>query len=309
MNPARRLVSSRITHTVHLTGIPVILALVAVYLIWGSTYLAVRIALASFPPLLMSSFRFLLAGGLLYLVLRTRGIPAPSPGQWAWAAIIGAFFFAACQGGVAYAQQWVSSGFAAIGIATIPLWTTLFMGLWRQWPRRQEWFGLVIGFAGVLLLNVDGAFRASPPGAALVLVAAASWGLGSAWKRHISFSAGLMTNAAEMLAGGTLLLFFHLLVERQQPGLITLSSVGAVLYLAFFGGIIVYSAYVYLLRHVSFPLATSYAYVNPLVAVGFGLGLGGEHPSLTELLALVVILVGAGCILLKSRKRISVKTV
>jgi len=291
------------------TEIPVALALVAVYLIWGSTYLAVRIALASFPPLLLSSLRFLLAGGLLYLVLRGRGVPTPSPGQWVWAAIIGGFLFCICQGGVAFAQQWVPSGFAAIGIATIPLWTTLFLGIWRQWPHRREWFGLVIGFVGVLLLNMGGAFRASPTGAALVLVAAASWGLGSVWKSHLSIPAGLMTNAAEMLAGGALLLFFHLLVERQQPGPITLPAIGAILYLAVFGGIIVYSAYVYLLRRISFPLATSYAYVNPLVAVGLGLGLGGERPSLMELLALVVILVGAGCLLLKSRERTSGKAV
>lgn len=309
MNPGRRLVSSRVTHPLHVTGIPVGLALMAVYVIWGSTYLAVHIALASFPPLLLSSFRFLLAGGLLYLVLRMRGIPTPRPRQWVWATIMGGFLFGICQGGVAFAQQWVSSGFAAIGIATIPLWTTLFLSFWRQWPRRQEWFGLVIGFVGVLLLNVDGAFHASPSGAVLVLVAAVSWALGSAWKSHLLFTTGLMTNATEMLAGGTLLLFFHLLVERQQPGPISLASVGAVLYLAVFGGIIVYSAYVYLLRHVSFPLATSYAYVNPLVAVGLGLGLGGERPSITELLALVVILVGAGCLLLKSRERTSVKTV
>jgi drug/metabolite transporter (DMT)-like permease len=301
MNTGRRLLSSRGMHRLHATAIPVGLALIAVYVICGSTYLAVRIALASFPPLLLSSFRFLPAGGLLYLVLRVRGIPTPRPRQWVWATLIGGFLFGVCQGGVAFAQQWVSSGFAAIGIATIPLWTTLFLGIWRRWPRRQEWLGLAIGFAGVLLLNVDGAFHASPPGAALVLVAATSWALGSAWKSHLSLPAGLMTNSAEMLAGGTILLFFHLLVERQQPGPIALSSVGAVVYLAVFGGIIVYSAYVFLLRHVSFPLATSYAYVNPLVAVGLGLGMGGERPSLTELLVLVVILVGAGCILLKPR--------
>ena len=108
-----------------------------------------------------------------------------------------------------------------------------------------------------------------------------------------------MTNAAEMIAAGMLLLLFHPFVDRQGSGPVTLSSLLAVLYLAVFGGIIVYSAYMYLLRHVSSALATSYAYMNPVVAVGLGLGLGGEHLSILGLLALIVILVGAGCILLK----------
>ena len=308
MQSGHRSFASHSTHPLHMTGMYVGLALIAVCVIWGSTYLAVGIALESFPPLLLSSYRFLLAGGLLYLILRMRGVPTPSARQWVWATIFGALFFGVCQGGVAFAQQWVSSSFAAIGISTIPLWATLFLGIWRQWPKRQEWFGLLIGFAGVLLLNVGGAFHASPLGAALVFVAAASWGLGSAWKSQLSLPAGLMTNAAEMMAGGTLLFFFHLFMERQQPGAISFSSVVAVLYLAVFGGIIVYSAYVFLLRHVSFPLATSYAYVNPLVAVGLGVGLAGEHLSLTGLLALVVILIGAGCIVFESRKHFSVKT-
>jgi len=195
----------------------------------------------------------------------------------------------------------VSSSFAAIGIATIPLWTALFLGIWSQWPQRQEWFGLLIGLAGVILLNVDGTFRAHPLGAILVLLAAASWAFGSAWKRHLSLPTGLMTNAAEMIAGGTLLLLFHLFVNKQGLGPLTLSSMGAVLYLAIFGGIIVYSAYMYLLHHVSSTLATSYAYVNPVVAVGLGFGLGGEHLGIVALLALVVILVGAGCILLRQK--------
>jgi drug/metabolite transporter (DMT)-like permease len=109
-----------------------------------------------------------------------------------------------------------------------------------------------------------------------------------------------MTNAAEMIAGGGLLLLFHLVVDTRGIGPVTLSSLGALLYLAVVGGVVVYSAYMYLLHHVSSTLATSYAYVNPLVAVGLGVAVGGEHPSLIGLLALLVILVGAGTILLKS---------
>ena len=299
MNIGRRLSFSHVSRTLRAPGIMVGLALLAVYAIWGSTYLAVRLALQSFPPLLLSGIRFLLAGSLLFLVLRLRGLPAPTPRQWAWATVVGGLLLGVCQGGVAFAQQWMPSGEAAIAIATIPLWTVLFLGIWSQWPSGQEWVGLLIGLTGVVLLNGDSTFRANPLDAVLLLLAAVSWAFGSAWKRHLSLETSLMTNAAEMIAAGILLLLFHPLVDRQGSGPVTLSSLMAVLYLAVFGGIIVYSAYMYLLGHVSSALATTYAYVNPIVAVGLGLGLAGEHLSILGLLALMVILVGAGCILLK----------
>jgi drug/metabolite transporter (DMT)-like permease len=279
------------------------LALLAVYGIWGSTYLAVRLALESFPPFLLTSFRFLLAGGLLFGALRLRGVPAPTLRQWVWATIIGGLLLGFCLGGVAFAQQWVPTSFAAIEVATIPLWTTLFLGIWGLWPNRQEWVGLLIGLVGVVVLYGDSTTRASLLGAVVILVAAASWAFGSAWKRHLSFQVSLMTNAAEMIAGGTLLLLFHLLIERRAPGPVTASSLLAVLYLAIFGGVLVYSAYMYLLSHVSPALATSYAYVNPAVAVGLGIGVAGEHLSMSGLFALVVILVGAGSMLLKRPSR------
>ena len=300
MNTERR-PSSHVSHAYRVPALMVGLALLAVYAIWGSTYLAVRLALQSFPPLLLSGMRFLLAGSLLFLILRLRGLPAPTPKQWVWATVIGGLLLGVCQGGVAFAQQWIPSSFAAIAIATIPLWTVLFLGIWSQWPSKQEWVGLLIGLTGVVLLNVAGTFRANPSGVVLILLAAASWAFGSAWKRHLSLENSLMTNAAEMIAAGTLLLLLHPFVERQGSGPLTLSSLLAVLYLAIFGGIIVYSAYMYLLGHVSSALATSYAYVNPVVAVGLGLGLAGEHLSTLGLLALMVILVGAGCILLKDQ--------
>ncbi len=132
MNIERRLSSSRVSHALHVPSITVGLALLAVYVIWGSTYLAVRLALQSFPPLLLSGIRFLLAGSLLFLILRLRGLPAPTLRQWAWATVIGGLLLGVCQGGVVFAQQWMPSGFAAITIATIPLWTVLFLGIWSQ---------------------------------------------------------------------------------------------------------------------------------------------------------------------------------
>ncbi|MBV9229496.1 MAG: EamA family transporter, partial [Chloroflexi bacterium] len=159
MNTERR-PSSHVSHAYRVPALMVGLALLAVYAIWGSTYLAVRLALQSFPPLLLSGMRFLLAGSLLFLILRLRGLPAPTPKQWAWATVIGGLLLGVCQGGVAFAQQWIPSSFAAIAIATIPLWTVLFLGIWSQWPSKQEWVGLLIGLTGVVLLNVAGTFRA-----------------------------------------------------------------------------------------------------------------------------------------------------
>ena len=132
------------------------LALLAVYLIWGSTYLANRVALQSFPPVLMSALRFLIAGGLFFVWLRIRGVPTPSLREWIGAAIVGALLPAAGSGGAAYAQQWIASGLAAVATATIPLWASLFAGLWGRWPSRPEWVALVCGFIGVGLLHLEG---------------------------------------------------------------------------------------------------------------------------------------------------------
>src|SRR5512145_2354773 len=129
----------------------VIAALLAVYFSWGSTYLAIRIAINELPPFFMMGVRFFLVGIGFYVVLRLRGAPAPTGRQWGNAAMIGAFLFLGGSACVAYAEQWVGSGLAALVIATTPLWTVLFGGIWKQWPRRNEWIGLALGIAGILL--------------------------------------------------------------------------------------------------------------------------------------------------------------
>lgn len=134
----------------------VLLALVAVYVVWGSTYLAMRVALQSFPPFIMAGVRFMVAGGALFLYLRARGAPLPHRRQWAAAALVGALLLVGGNGGVALAEQHVASGLAALGVATVPLWTVLFAGLWHRWPRRLEWAGVTVGFVGIVLLNVQG---------------------------------------------------------------------------------------------------------------------------------------------------------
>src|SRR6266849_8774997 len=263
----------------------ILLSLLALYFIWGATYLGMRIALLGFPPFLMAGVRFLIAGCILYPILRLRGTPAPSRAQWIGAAIIGTLLLAGGNAGVAFAEQWVATGLAAVGLAAIPLWTALFAGLWGRWPSRIEWSGLVVGFIGVIFLNLGNGIWANPLGAIALLLAAICWALGSAWSLHISLPSGLMSSAAQMLVGGAVLIILGLALKERTPNLAVSQSLWAMAFLVVFGSLLAFSAYGYLLRNVSPALATSYAYVNPMVAVGLGVLLAGEHLSAIEIVA------------------------
>ncbi len=270
----------------------VALALVSVYLVWGSTYLGMRIAIESFPPLIMVGIRFFVAGALLYVYLRLRGVPAPGAAQWRSAAVVGAMLLAGGTGGVAFAEQWVASGVAALMIALVPLLTVLFGALWDHRPSRLEWLGIAVGFAGVGLLNLGGNLRASPTGALVLLLAAASWSFGSMWSRRLPLPDGLMSSAAQMLAGGALLLILGAALGEHMHAWPTAKALGALAYLIVFGSFLGFSSYLYLLNTVRPALATSYAYVNPLVAVALGVLLAGERVAFVELLAMPLIVAG-----------------
>lgn len=266
-------------------------ALIAVYVIWGSTYLAMRIAVESLPPLLMAGARFITAGALMYGWLRWRGAPAPDRRQWLSGAGVGVLLLGFGNGLVAISQQWVASGLAAVMVAMVPLWAALFGGLWGEWPRVREWVGLAVGAVGIVLLNFDGDLRGSALGAFLLLLAPLSWALGSVWSRHLPMAKGPMSSATQMLAGGALMTLVGLGFE-ELPTAPTARSLGALLYLVFFGSIVGFSAYGYLLRTVRPALATSYAYVNPVVAIGLGITLAGERISPIGLLGAAVVLAG-----------------
>ena len=274
----------------------IILSLISLYFIWGSTYLGMRIALEGFPPFLLAGVRFLIAGGILYAILRVRGTPAPGRKQWAGAAVLGALLLVGGNGGVVFAEQWVASGLAALGIAAVPLWTVLFFGLWGRWPRHLEWLGLGLGFVGVVILNLENGLRDSPIGAIVLLLAPMSWGLGSAWSQRLPLPKGLMSSAAQMLTGGLLLMLMSFAFKEGMPHIHTVRPLWAMAFLIVFGSLIAFSAYGYLLQRVRPALATSYAYVNPLVAVGLGVALAGEHITLVGLVAMLIILSGVGLV-------------
>ncbi|MET0226245.1 MAG: drug/metabolite exporter YedA [Dokdonella sp.] len=279
------------------------LALIALYLIWGSTYLAIRFALVSYPPFLMAGARFLCAGAALFAFLRWRGMPSPTRKQWLNAAVTGSLLLGLGNGLVCYAELHVASGLAAVAVAAMPLFAAVFGGLYGQWPQRMEWLGLGVGFAGVILLNLGGGMAGAPIGAIALIVAAMAWAFGSVWSKHQEMPPAAMNTAAQMLTGGGVLLVGALAFGERFPSSPTTSATLALIYLGVMGSIIAFSAYLYLLNTVRPALATSYAYVNPPVAVLIGALLGGETVHAFDLIAMAVILAGVGLIALARERR------
>lgn len=267
-------------------------AFLALYLIWGSTYFAIRIGVESWPPFLMAGLRFVVAGSLVYAVLRWRGTPHPDRRQWASAALLGLLMPGIGNGFVTLAQREVSSGVAALMVATVPLFATLCSRLFGQLPRRLELLGVALGMMGIAVLKSGANLQASPGGALLLLTASAAWALGSAWNRHLPQAGGLMASATMMLCGGAGLLLGSVLLGERLDAVPPLSGWLALAYLTLFGSIVAYTAYLFLLKNVSAAAATSYAYVNPMIAVLLGVGLLGEHVGTHELAAMAII-VGA----------------
>ena len=280
----------------------IIFALLAVYLIWGSTYLAMRFALVGFPPFLMSGVRFVIAGMLLFLIMRLRGATLPTRAQWIGAACVGGLLIVGGYGGVSFAEQWVSSGLAAAGAGASPLWTALFIGLMGKWPTRKEWVGLALGFLGIILLNLEHGVWANPLGAIALILAPICWALGSAISSRVSLPSGLMSSAAQMLTGGCMLLVVSLATGEHLKSFPPPNALLAIGYLVIFGSIVAFSAYGYLLRRVRPALATSYAYVNPVIAIFLGILLAGERITIVGVLAVAVILVGVVLVMQRGGK-------
>lgn len=276
--------------------------LFALYVIWGSTYLGMRFALmGGFPPLMLGGSRFILAGAILYTLLRLKGFATPTRRQWAAGAFTGLLLLVIGNGGVAIAQQWVPSGVAALVVGSMPLWAALFGGLADgQWPGTLERWGLALGFFGIAVLNRGGDLGTHwLPFAGLVL-APISWAFGSIWsKRQPHMAPGLMATATQMLCAGVMLMGLSTLLGERMTALPTPRALLAFFYLVGFGSLVAFSAYGYLLKHARPALATSYAYVNPMVAVLLGWLLAGETPGPYTLVAMAAIL---GAVMLITRK-------
>lgn len=280
----------------------IIMALIAVYLAWSSTYIAIKFALEGLPPLFMMGIRFFIVGIGLYVYLRWKKYPAPTRKEWLWSFIISVFLLLGGSAGVAWAEQWVDSGLAALVIATTPLWTVIFASIGKHRATKIEWLGLIVGFGGIVLLNFSGNLRISPPAAFALVLAAMSWAFGSAWSSRVPLPKGLMAGAAEMITGGALVIAVGFLMGERVTEIPPLRSVLAVVYLGIVGSLVGFTAYMYLLVRVRPALATSYAYVNPVLALLLGVWLGGERVGMIEIAAMAVILAGVALVVLGQRK-------
>jgi drug/metabolite transporter (DMT)-like permease len=294
-------------------GWKVVLAFVAVYLIWGSTYLGIRLAIDSIPPLFMAGARFVLAGGVLYAVIRRSGAPRPTVVQWRDAAVLGALLLLVGNGAVTWAEKRVPTNITALTVAGTPAWMLLLDWL-RPGGRRPHglvFLGLAVGFAGVVLIvtsrDAHGHGIMDPVGAVLLLSASICWAAGSIFSRHARQPASaLLAIAMQMLAGGVLMLGAGLALGEGTHFAwreITTQSALAFGYLTIFGSLIGFTCYVWLLR-VSTPARVStYAFVNPLIAVLLGRLVLGEPLPAGVLVAGGFILVAVILITLKGRSR------
>ncbi len=270
-------------------------SLLAVYLIWGSTYLALRFLVEDFPPFLGNAIRMGVAGAILFVWVRARGGAAPTRNQWLWGFVIGGTLFVGGLGLVAWAELLgIGSGLAATAVATVPLWASVVSGLFGRWPARSEWLGVGVGIAGVVLLFREGDFQAAPDGIVLMVVAPMLWALGSVWSNHVDLPRGSMSAAVQMLGGGAALTLAGWAGGETVGSAPGMTGWLALAYLIGPGSLLAFSAYAYLLRTVRPGLATSYSYVNPVVAVALGVTLGNETLTGEAWIALPMILLAVG---------------
>jgi drug/metabolite transporter (DMT)-like permease len=277
-----------------------IAAFAAVYLIWGSTYLGIRYAIETLPPFLMAATRFLVAGPILFGWMWFKGGERPTRLHWRSAAIVGALLLLGGNGGVTWSEQHITSGFAALVVGAMPLWMAilgwLVFGMGR--PTGVMAIGLGVGLAGILLLvgpsELVGGEDMEAVGVIALLIAALSWATGSLYSRRAAMPKNpLMATGMEMIAGGLLLLVVGL-VSGEASDLdlasVSLQSFGALLYLTFFGSLIAFTAYIWLLNNTTTARAASYAYVNPVVALFLGWALAGEPLSARTIIAAAIII-------------------
>ena len=286
-------------------------ALGIVYVLWGSTYLAIREAIQTMPPLLMASTRFLIAGGLLYGWAIRRGdrvADRPGRAQWLAAFVVGGLLLLGGNGLVVYAETRIPSGITAVLVATVPLWMVLFgMGFFRERITALEIAGVLVGFAGIgLLIGLPGAGEFDLVGCGAAVLASASWAVGSLYQRRAPMpSRPLVSTAMQMLGGGALLAVVGVAfgeLGRIDVAAISLPSLLGLLYLIVFGSLVAFSAYVWLLKVAPITLVGTYAYVNPVVAVFLGWALLSEPITSMTLVAAGVIVV-AVAIVVTARSR------
>jgi drug/metabolite transporter (DMT)-like permease len=273
---------------------PLIVAcLAATWLIWGSTYLAIKFALVSFPPFYQMGSRFLVAGTLLFVWLWLRGRPLPTRVQWRNAAIIGTLLIVTGMGFTAYSEQSVASGLIVAYIAIIPIVVTAMSLPFGVKPTRIELVGMLVGVAGVLMLVSGNGFTAAPEGLVAITIACLSWSLGSVLsQQRFALAPGAMGFASEMICGSVMLLAISAAIGEQPEWPPQPLAAWSWVYLIVFGSLLAFNAYMVLLSRVSAALASSYTFVNPVIALALGIWLGGEIVTTFEWAAAAVSTAG-----------------
>lgn len=280
--------------------------LIATWLIWGSTYLAIKWALISLPPFFQMATRFLVAGVMLMAWMRVaRNARWPTPTEWTHALFVGTLMLGGGMGGTAYAEQSIDSGLVVAFIAVVPIMIAAINAIWRVYPSKFEAAGIVVGLAGVLMLTQGAGFRASNTGLAAIALASVTWSIGSVMsQRRWTLAPGGMGFASEMICGSAVLMSLSwvagepaVVAERWpfEPGALL-----AWAYLVVFGSLIAFNAYMVLLARAPAGLASSYTFVNPVIAMLLGVFLAGETVTAFEWSATAIIL--AGVILLMAER-------
>lgn len=285
-----------------------LLAFAAIYLLWGATFLAIRVAVLEIPPFLTAGVRFLLAGGLLYLFMRLRGQPPPSTAEWRGIAITALCLFVATYAALFWAEQYVPSGVTSVIEATLPLMTIVFeVFVFRLQPFRWRLLvAVVLGFGAVAwLLTGGGAGPVAVLPCLVILAGGAAWSLGAVLTRSMARpTSAPLTAGAQMLLGGAVLLALSLATgELHATPHVSLRAAVAILYLIVGGSWLGFTAYVWLLARLPATRVASHAYVNPVVAVGLGYLVAGEQVTVRTLLASLLVIASVFLILTTSERR------
>jgi drug/metabolite transporter (DMT)-like permease len=298
----------------------ILLAFAIIYLVWGSTYLAIRVGVLQMPPFLMAGIRFFLAGLILYGWMRLSGVPSPTRRQWRDASILGALMFLMDYACLFWAEQRVPSGISAVILAAIPVCITLLeiIVLRSQKLTVQLALGLAVGIAGVVvLMNPSSALGEAPldrGGVIALIVACWGWSIGTIVTRRLTLTASkAMSSAMQMLSGGTQLLLLATFageLSRFHARSISLAAWFSLFYLITAGSILAFTAYVWLLHYESPTKVGTYAYVNPIVAVILGAALGGEAVGRRTILAALLVLASVATITtIKARTSVKIEGV
>lgn len=252
------------------------------------------------PVFFSGAIRYLVAGGILFVIMRVRGVRAPTRREWLAALPVGTLMFGGGNGFVALAERDVASSVAALVVAVTPIIAST-LGLWvGERPSGRQWLGMLIGFGGVLVLSL-GDLRATPVSLLMLLGATLSWALGTQLSKRLPSAPSFMSAAAQMLAGGVVLIGIGFARQETWPHEVTPLAVGSLVYLILLGSLVAYSAFNFLVRNTSTPVALSYAYVNPVVAVILGTLIGAEALGASTFVAGALVLAGVALLVTSAR--------